>query len=174
MTSRRLLKAAAAIREVVSMAILTELRDPRVRDVTVTQVEVAPDMRSAKVHVSIMGNESRQNLTLRGLQNAAGFLQQKIASRIDTRYTPRLQFVLDKGVKNSIAVSRILSEVLPAEQEDENDENEPADELSGGAAPSSRAGRPEDERAEDELENDELDEDSALDADYEDEDDDER
>ncbi len=51
MTSRRVLKAAEAIREVVSMAILTELRDPRVQDVTVTYVEVSPDMRHAKVHV---------------------------------------------------------------------------------------------------------------------------
>lgn len=114
MNSRRLLKAAAAIREVVSMAILTELRDPRVSDVTVTGVEVAPDMRSAKVHVSIMGDEKKQQLGLRGLQNAAGFLQQRIAQQIDTRYTPRLQFVLDLGVKKSLAVARILQEVLPA------------------------------------------------------------
>lgn len=113
MTSRRLLKAAEAIREVVSMAILTELRDPRIQDVTVTQVEVAPDMRQAKVHVSIMGNESRQQLCLRGLQNAAGFLQQRVNDRIDTRYTPRLQFVLDQGVKRSIEVSRLLRELLP-------------------------------------------------------------
>ena len=75
MPSRRLLKAAEAIREVVGMAILTDLQDPRVRDVTVTSVEVAADMRQAKVYVSVMGNESKQNLSLRGLQNAAGFLQ---------------------------------------------------------------------------------------------------
>lgn len=114
MSSRRLLKAAQAIREVVSMAILTELKDPRVRNVTVTYVEVAPDMRSAKIHVSIMGSETQQNLSLRGLQNAAGFLQHQVAEKIDTRYTPRLQFVLDQGVKHSIAVAEILREVLPA------------------------------------------------------------
>jgi ribosome-binding factor A len=113
MSSRRLLKAAEAIREVVSMAILTELRDPRVRDVTVTFVEVAPDMRSAKVHVSIMGSDSQQTLALRGLQNSAGFLQHKLSDRIDTRYTPRLLFVLDQGVKKSIAVSQLLKELLP-------------------------------------------------------------
>lgn len=118
MTSRRLLKAAEAIREVVSMAILTELRDPRVQDVTVTHVEVAPDMRIAKVSVSIMGPENRQQLCLRGLQNAAGFLQQRISDRIDTRYTPRLQFVIDQGVKHSIEVSRLLRELLPTEGQD--------------------------------------------------------
>lgn len=113
--SRRLLKAASAIREVVSMAILTELRDPRVQNVTVVGVEVAPDMRSAKVAVSIMGAENKQKLTLDALQRAAGFLQSRIADRIDTRYTPKLTFVMDKGVKHSLEVLRILNEVLPAE-----------------------------------------------------------
>jgi ribosome-binding factor A len=118
MTSRRVLKAAEAIREVVSMAILTELRDPRVRDVTVTYVEVSGDMRHAKVHVSVMGDDARQQLTLRGLENARGFLQKKINSRIETRYTPRLKFVLDQGVKHSLEVARILNEVLPRETSD--------------------------------------------------------
>ncbi len=112
-TSRRVLKVASAIREVVSMAILTEIKDPRVHDVTVTFVEVSPDLRHAKIHVSVMGNMTQQKTVLAGLQNAAGFLQQKIGRRIETRYTPRLKFVLDQGVKKSIEVSRILKEVLP-------------------------------------------------------------
>ncbi len=111
MATRRVLKAAEAIREVVSMAILTELRDPRVENVTVTGVEVAPDMRNAKVLVSIMGDEGRQQLCLRGLSNSAGFLQSKIAKRIDTRYTPRLTFEIDDGVKKSLEVGRILHEL---------------------------------------------------------------
>ena len=125
--SRRLLKAAEAIRGVVSMAILTELRDPRVKNVTVVGVEVLPDMKSAKVLVSIMGSEKEQQLSLSGLQNAAGFLQKKIAERIETRYTPRLTFVLDKGVKNSLEINRILREVLPPTEnhiEDDSDETE--------------------------------------------------
>jgi len=108
-TSRRLLKAAEAIREVVAASILTELRDPRVRDVTVVGVEVSPDMREAKVAVSVMGGEAQQNLSLRGLQNAAGFLQSKIAQRIETRHTPRLRFVIDKGVQHSLQVNEILA-----------------------------------------------------------------
>ena len=113
MPSRRVLKVAEAIREVVSMAILAELNDPRVQDVTVTYVEVSGDLRQAKVHVSVMGDEAKQELSLHGLKSAAGFLQSKCASRIDTRYTPRIEFVLDQGVKRSIEISRILDEVLP-------------------------------------------------------------
>ena len=123
MTSRRVLKAAEAIREVVSTAILLELKDPRIQDVTVTYVEVSPDMRNAKVHVSIMGDETKQRLSMHGLQNAAGFLQSKIAKRIDTRYTPRLLFVLDQGVKRSIEVSRILSELFPNQPSPESDDH---------------------------------------------------
>ena len=118
MSTRRLLKAAEAVREVVSMAILTQVRDPRVQDVTVTGVEMAPDMRSAKVTVSIMGSPAKQELALRGLSNSAGFLQAKIAERIDTRYIPKLRFEMDQGVKHSLEIARVLGDVLLVSDQD--------------------------------------------------------
>ena len=99
MSTRRTLRVASAIREVVSMAILTDLKDPRVKDVTVTFVEVSPDLRQARVNVSVMGDETKQQLSLRGLQAAAGYLQAKVNKRVDLRYTPRIEFRLDQGVK---------------------------------------------------------------------------
>lgn len=128
MSTRRLLKAAEAVRGVVSMAILTQVRDPRVQDVTVTGVEMAPDMRSAKVVVSIMGSPAKQKLALRGLSNSAGFLQAKIAERIDTRYIPKLRFEIDAGVKHSLEIARVLGEVLPVSDQDEvlAEESDPA------------------------------------------------
>ncbi len=135
MSSRRVLKVAEAIREVVSMAILTELKDPRVRDVTVTYVEVTADLRTAKVHVSIMGDDAKQRLVLRGLQNSAGFLQAKLNDRIDMRYTPRLEFVLDMGVKKSIEIARILRQVLPAEALEPAPDERPTDLDHGLAEP---------------------------------------
>jgi ribosome-binding factor A len=126
MSSRRVQKAAEAIREVVSMAILRDLRDPRIQDVTVTYVEVSPDMRQAKVHVSVMGDDAKQRLSLHGLQSSAGFLQSKISERIDTRYTPRLRFELDMGVKKSLAISQMLSDLLPEEAR-AVDEDKPPD-----------------------------------------------
>ena len=127
MPSRRVLKAAEAVREVVSMAILTDLNDPRVQGVTVTYVEMTPDMRQAKVHVSIMGDETKQRLSLSGLKSAAGYLQSKVANRIETRYTPKLEFVLDQGVKHSIQIAEILARVLPREQADTEQDEVQAD-----------------------------------------------
>jgi ribosome-binding factor A len=128
MSSRRLQKAAEAIREVVSMAILTDLRDPRIEGVTVTFVEVSPDLRQAKVHVSIMGDEAKQRLCLYGLQHSAGYLQSKISERIDTRYTPRLRFELDLGVKKSLAIHQLLNELLPHDEATAATESAEADE----------------------------------------------
>jgi ribosome-binding factor A len=116
MSQRRVQKVAEAIRQVVSMAILTEIKDPRVRDVTVTYAEVSGDLRTTKVFVSVMGDEKHQNLSLRGLQSAAGFLQSKLASELELRYTPKITFVLDQGVKKSIEIAKILREVLPQEE----------------------------------------------------------
>ena len=113
MLPRRALKAAEVVREVVGMAILAELKDPRIRDVTVTYVEMSPDLRHAKVHVSVMGDEAQQRTSLQGLRSASGFLQSKLGKRIDTRYTPQIEFLLDQVVKKSIEVARILKEVLP-------------------------------------------------------------
>jgi ribosome-binding factor A len=121
-----LLKAAEAIREVVAASILTELRDPRVRDVTVVGVSVSPDMREAKVKVSIMGEESQQQLALRGLQNSAGFLQRRIADRIETRYIPRLQFEVDKGVQHSLEVGEILNNLRQEREEREKQKSSAA------------------------------------------------
>ncbi|MGB7324793.1 MAG: 30S ribosome-binding factor RbfA [Rubripirellula sp.] len=133
MSSRRLLKAAEAIREVVASSILTEMRDPRVRDVTVVGVKVTPDMREATVSISVMGEETQQNLCLRGLQNAAGFLQSKIAARIDTRYTPRLQFKVDRGVQQSLAVGEIL-EKIKRERDQESAASNPLDDAAASDA----------------------------------------
>ncbi|MEO1615894.1 MAG: 30S ribosome-binding factor RbfA [Planctomycetota bacterium] len=122
MTSRRLLKAAEAIREVVASAIVTEVRDPRVKDVTVIGVEVTPDMREATVSVSIMGDEKQKSLTMKGLENSAGFLQSKIANRIDTRYTPKLRFELNRGLENAMVVGELLNKIRSEKDEKENDE----------------------------------------------------
>ncbi len=124
MSSRRLLKAGEAIREVVASTILLELRDPRVKDVTVLGVQVTPDMREAKVAVSVMGTDSQQQLAIRGLQNSAGFIQSKIADRIDARYTPKLTFVLDKGLQNALVVGELLNKIRQEKAEDDQQEIE--------------------------------------------------
>jgi ribosome-binding factor A len=133
MSSRRTAKVREAIRESVSTAILFDIKDPRVKNVTVTNVEVSSDLRTAKIYVSVMGDDKAQALCMHGLQSARGFLQSRIADRIQTRFTPVLRFVLDQGVKKSIATSRLLREVLA----DSNARGEESADSSGGDSLSS-------------------------------------
>jgi len=112
MKTHRLARVAEAVREVASETILFELRDPRVKGVTVTRAEVSGDLQHAKVYVSVMGTPKEQDLCMHGLKHAAGFVQSKLAGRLQTRFTPVIQFVLDAGVKKSIEMTRLINEAL--------------------------------------------------------------
>lgn len=114
MSTRRNAKIAQAVRQVVSKVVLFELRDPRIEHVTVLGAEVAEDLRSAKVFVSVMGTASAQRLAVHGLNAARGFIQSRIADELKLRQTPVLAFALDQGVKRSIEVSRTLRETEEA------------------------------------------------------------
>src|SRR5436305_2371104 len=112
MKTHRLARVAEVIREVASETILFELRDPRVKGVTVTRAEVSGDLQHAKIYVSLMGTPKEQQLCLHGLRHASGFVQSKLAGRLQTRFTPVIQFVLDQGVKKSIEMTRLIKEAL--------------------------------------------------------------
>src|SRR6516165_7156616 len=112
MKVHRLARVSEAVREVASETILFELRDPRVKNVTVTRAEVSGDLQHAKVYVSVMGSQQEQQLCMHGLRHAAGFIQSKLAGRLQTRFTPVITFVLDQGVKKSIEMTRLINEAL--------------------------------------------------------------
>lgn len=112
MSTRRNAKIAQAIRQVVSTVVLFELRDPRIAHVTVLGTQVAEDLRTAKVFVSVMGTAAAQRLALQGLNAARGFVQSRIADELKLRQTPVLTFALDQGVKHSVEVSRMLRSAL--------------------------------------------------------------
>ena len=118
MSTRRTARVASVIREVVSTAILQDLRDPRIKNVTVLNAEVSPDLRYASVRVSVMGDDKVASLTMHGLNSAKGYLQSRVGERIKSRYTPELRFVLDTGLKKSFEASKLLREVLPREDDE--------------------------------------------------------
>jgi len=120
MSTRRTARVASMIREVVSTAILFELRDPRIKNVTVLGADVSPDLRYAAVRISVMGDEKTAALTMHGLNSAKGYLQSKVAEYIKSRYTPELRFVLDDTVLKSVQTSAILRDVLPPDDAEDS------------------------------------------------------
>jgi len=118
---------AEAIREVVATAILFDVADPRVRSVTVLRVEVSGDLRFATVYVSIMGNAGERKRVLQGLDHATGFLQARVAARLQSRFTPVLSFKHDDSVKKSAELTSYIDKVMA-------DDRQKAAELDPGSA----------------------------------------
>jgi len=112
MKARRKERLSEAIKEAVSQVILRELRNPRIGFTTIVRAEVAPDVKTAKVYVSVLGDEDTQQETIGELQAAKGFIQKAIAARLRTRHTPVLTFKLDKSVKQSLRVSQLIRDAL--------------------------------------------------------------
>ena len=126
MKAHRPARMAEVIREVAAETILFELRDPRIKMVTVTRVEVSGDLQIAKIYVSVMGDQKTQDLCMHGLAHSAGFVQSKLGSRLKTRFTPTVRFYLDEGIKKSIEVSRLINEALAQSKPKESETSEPA------------------------------------------------
>lgn len=110
MPTARMRRVNEVIREVLAAAIATELKDPRIGFVTVTDVDTSPDLRAARVFVSVLGNESERDAALEGLGSAHGFLQGKLASEVRLKRTPTLTFHYDESVERGIRLSELLDE----------------------------------------------------------------
>jgi ribosome-binding factor A len=96
------------IREVLGAAIATDLKDPRIGFVTVTGVDTAPDLRAARVYVSVLGSEEEREQALTGLRSAHGFLQGQLAKELRIKRTPTLSFHYDESIERGDRISRLL------------------------------------------------------------------
>jgi ribosome-binding factor A len=99
-----------AIREILGDAITTELKDPRIGFVTVTEVDTSPDLRAARVYVSVLGSPEERESSLAGLRSSHGVLQGKIASGIRLKRTPTLTFEYDESTERGDRISRLLDD----------------------------------------------------------------
>jgi ribosome-binding factor A len=110
MASGRMRRVDEAVREVLSDAIAKDLRDPRVGFVTVTGVKTSPDLRHARVYVSVLGDEQVRSDSLAGLRSAHGFLQSRVASELRLRHTPLLEFDYDASVDRAMRLTDLMQE----------------------------------------------------------------
>jgi ribosome-binding factor A len=110
MATERMRRVNEVIREVIGDAISTELDDPRIGFVTVTAVDTSPDLRSARIYVSVLGDSEEREQTLAALGSAHGLLQSRIAREMRIKYTPTLSFHYDDGPERGVRMSQLLDE----------------------------------------------------------------
>lgn len=119
---RRPERLAEVLKEEISEIVGYELTDPRLTEVTVTDVEVTPNLRDAKVYVLIEGSESRIRDAMKALQNAATFVKQQVALNLNLRHAPHLHFVRDTAEENATRIDAILGSIAREENSIERNE----------------------------------------------------
>ena len=107
----------------LSLIIREEIKDPRIHMMTsVTAVEVAPDLKTCKAYISVLGNEKKKNDTIAGLRSAEGYVRRQLAKRLNLRNTPEIQFRLDESIAYGVHMSRIIREVNQGISESEGED----------------------------------------------------
>jgi ribosome-binding factor A len=114
MSTARMRRVDEAMRQVLGDALASELKDPRIGFVTVTDVKTSPDLRHARVYVSVLGSETEQTATLEGLRSAHGYLQGRVAGELRLKRTPELQFELDHTPEQAARLERLIEEAREA------------------------------------------------------------
>jgi ribosome-binding factor A len=109
--SARMRRVDEAVREVLGETITKDLKDPRVGFVTVTEVRTSPDLRHARVYVSVLGSEPEREASLDGLRSAHGFLQGRLAAELRLKHTPELTFVIDDTAERAARLETIIKQV---------------------------------------------------------------
>ncbi len=101
------------VKKELSSIIQKEIKDPRIAPMTsVVSVEVAPDLKTCKVWISVLGNDEEARATLEGLNNAEGYIRRELAHTVNLRNTPELIFILDQSIEHGIAMTQKINEVI--------------------------------------------------------------
>ena len=113
---------AEVLRELSSI-IQGQIKDPRIHPMTsVTSVEVAPDLKTCKAYISVLGDEEALSETIEGLKSAEGYIRRELASGVNLRNTPQIRFVPDRSISYAIRMSRLISDVNKADELSHGDE----------------------------------------------------
>ncbi|MEW6522156.1 MAG: 30S ribosome-binding factor RbfA [Bacillota bacterium] len=104
-------RVAEAIKEEISDILQNDMKDPRIGFASVVRVQVSPDLRAAKVHVSVLGDEEARRKTMAGLDSGTGFIRSELGKRLRLRHTPEVVFVLDDSIEHGVHISKLLMDL---------------------------------------------------------------
>ena len=116
MTGYRLARLEEAFKEEISDIVQKGLKDPRIGFITVTSVDISPDLRYAKVYLSILGKEAEKKDSLDGLESARGYIRQELGKRVRLKFTPELSFKIDTSIDEGFRISKIIGRIHESDE----------------------------------------------------------
>jgi ribosome-binding factor A len=119
MNSRRSQRVADLVRAELSLLVLTEAHDPELRKVTITDVEMPPDLKTARIFFSCLGGDEEREKAADALRRASGYLRREVGQRCRLRYAPELHFISDLSLERGARIEELLHQVLPPRKEED-------------------------------------------------------
>jgi ribosome-binding factor A len=116
--TRRSQRVSDLVRSELSSLLLLEAHDSSLKSITITEVSMPPDLRSARVYFSVLGGDAERQLAIEALDRAAGFLRREVGQRCGLRYAPELHFFQDRSLERGARIEELLAEVLPPRKEE--------------------------------------------------------
>lgn len=105
----------------LSLIIQNEIKDPRIHEMTsVVSVEVAPDLKTCKAYISVLGDEQAQKDAIDGLKSAEGYIRRQLAKNLNLRNTPEIKFILDQSIEYGVNMSKLIDDVNKKDQENQD------------------------------------------------------
>jgi ribosome-binding factor A len=125
MAGHRTDQVGAQVQQEIMEIIRRDLKDPRIGFVSITGVRMSPDLRTARVRVSVLGDDEEQRRTLAGLRSATGLIRRELGRRLENlRFSPELRFEIDTSIEYSVRISKTLREILPERGQERGEEEE--------------------------------------------------
>ena len=116
------------VQKELSVIIQNEIKDPRIAPMTsVVAVEVAPDLKTCKAYISVLGNEEAAQNTLAGLKSAEGYIRRQLARTVNLRNTPEIRFILDQSIAYGVTMTKLIDDVRRTERRDEGEHEQDAE-----------------------------------------------
>ena len=114
-------RVSGEVQKVLSEIIRGEIKDPRISPLTsVVQVYVAPDLKTCKAFISVLGDEEAQKNTLEGLKSAVGYISRQLARELNLRNTPEITFVLDQSIEYGVNMSKLIDKVVKSDEKEDD------------------------------------------------------
>ena len=106
------------VQRVLAEIIRSDIKDPRIHPMTsVVEVSVAPDLKTCKAWISVLGDEKAQKDTMEGLQSAVGYIRRQLARELNLRNTPEITFILDQSIEYGVSMSKLIDEVVGGDED---------------------------------------------------------
>lgn len=125
MDKKRLKRIESELKKEISILINSDIKDPRIAPITsITEINLTNDLQSAKIYISILGDEFAKSETMEGLKNSTGFIKRELGNRMNLRHIPDLKFILDTQIEQAIHIESLIDRVIKQDEEARNEREE--------------------------------------------------